>query len=117
MNGIITSREELLLAKIAGEDVDISTMTPPVAINKREKLLLDIADRLADFSTTENSETSTGLYELNGEIGVNGDGKQTFTLIGVTAEELYTAAASGQRQSGYSRGICRRSRCGNCHRP
>ena len=36
MNGTITSREELLLAKLAGENVNINTMTPPVAMNKKE---------------------------------------------------------------------------------
>ena len=46
MNTTITSREELLLAKIAGQNVNINTMTPPVASSLTEKLLLDIADRL-----------------------------------------------------------------------
>lgn len=41
----ITSRLELLLAKIAGHDVDLSIMTPPVASNLIEELLLEIADK------------------------------------------------------------------------
>ncbi len=45
MNGIV-SRLQVFLAKIAGKDVDVSTLTPPVAINEEEKLMLDIADRI-----------------------------------------------------------------------
>ena len=41
----IASRIELLLAKIAGHDVDLGTMTPPVASNLTEELLLEIAER------------------------------------------------------------------------
>lgn len=63
MNETITSREELLLAKLAGKSVNISTMTPPVAMNKREKLLLDIATRLDGFATGGNGGG-------NGEAGV-----------------------------------------------
>lgn len=57
MKNVITSRIELLLAKIAGRDVDISTMTPPVAINLKEELLMDIADRL-DSAASELPEVS-----------------------------------------------------------
>ena len=46
MNRNITNRRELLLAKIAGRDVDINTMTPPVPINLEEELMIEIADRL-----------------------------------------------------------------------
>lgn len=45
MNGIV-SRLQVFLAKIAGKDVDVSTLTPPVAINEEERLMLDIADRI-----------------------------------------------------------------------
>ena len=37
---------QVFLAKIAGKDVDVSTLTPPVAINEEERLMLDIADRI-----------------------------------------------------------------------
>ena len=46
MNNTITTREEALLAKLAGRDADLSTFTPPVASNLKEKLMLEIADRL-----------------------------------------------------------------------
>lgn len=45
-NWPITSRIELLLAKIAGRDVDLNTMTPPVASNTTEEMLLEIAERM-----------------------------------------------------------------------
>lgn len=46
MKNVIRTRKELLLAKIAGESVDIATMTPPVPISEEEQLMLDIADRI-----------------------------------------------------------------------
>ena len=46
MKDIITSRIELLWAKIAGRNVNINTMTPPVASNMTEKLMLEVAERL-----------------------------------------------------------------------
>ena len=49
MKDIITSREEALLAKLAGRDADLSTFTPPVASSLKEKLMLEIADRLDDI--------------------------------------------------------------------
>lgn len=41
-------RLEFFLAKIAGEDVDISTLVPPVATSQIEKILLAIADKMGD---------------------------------------------------------------------
>lgn len=46
MNKNITDREDLFWAKIAGRDVDISTMTPPVAASVREELMLEVAERI-----------------------------------------------------------------------
>lgn len=51
----ITSRLELLLAKIAGHDVDISNMTPPVASNLTEELLLEIAERIDNIVQQEST--------------------------------------------------------------
>ena len=61
-NWNITSRTELLLAKIAGRDVDLNTMTPPVASNATEELLLEIADRL---DRAGGGETTTGQKDVN----------------------------------------------------
>ena len=47
MKEIITDREDLFWAKMAGRDVDISTMTPPVASSMRERLMLEVADRIS----------------------------------------------------------------------
>ena len=46
MNDTIRDRLELLLARIAGNDVDIKTMTPGVVTNLTEKFLMDIARRI-----------------------------------------------------------------------
>ena len=52
----ITSRLNTFLAKIAGRDIDISTLTPPVAINVTEELLLEIAERVDDVSSVPEIE-------------------------------------------------------------
>ncbi len=62
MNGI-TSRLQVFLAKIAGKDVDVSTLTPPVAINEEEKLMLDIADRIDTIE--ESSGGDSDVFTVN----------------------------------------------------
>ena len=61
MNTTIRNRDELLLAKIAGENVDIANMTPNTAANLKEKLMLDIAkrvDNIAKATKTATTETA-----------------------------------------------------------
>ena len=66
----ITNREDIFLAKIAGRDVDISTMTPPVANGVHEKLLDEIADRIDDATKNALPEIEDGD---NGKVlGVSG---------------------------------------------
>ena len=67
MKDIITSREELLLAKIAGRDVNLETMTPPVASNMTEKLMLEIAERIDGIAGGGSDEPT---YEVVAEIEV-----------------------------------------------
>lgn len=64
----ITSRLQVFLAKIAGKDVDVSTLTPPVAISEEEKLMLDIADRI---DTIEEGGGGSGLPAVTSDD--NGD--------------------------------------------
>lgn len=48
MNKTISDREDLFWAKMAGRDVNISTMTPPVASSMREELMLEVAERIGE---------------------------------------------------------------------
>lgn len=66
------TRIDLLLAKIAGHDVDISTMTPPVASSATEQFLLEIAERIvpkviikAEIEGASDSPTSYKLERGN----------------------------------------------------
>ena len=81
----ITSSLELLLAKIAGHDVDLSTMTPPVATNLTEELLLEIADRL------DNSGGEGGGF-MKITISSNEAGIETMDH---TWQEIYDAYVDG----------------------
>lgn len=62
------TRIDLLLAKIAGHDVDISTMTPPVASSATEQFLLEIAERIVPKviikAETEGTSDSPTSYKL-----------------------------------------------------
>jgi len=58
MNTTIRNREELLLAKIAGKDANITNMTPGTAANLKEKLLLDIAKRIDNIAKSTNAATA-----------------------------------------------------------
>ena len=60
MSEIITNREDIFLGKIAGMDVDISTMTPPVANGTHEKILEKIADRIDGLRENSLPEIEEG---------------------------------------------------------
>lgn len=64
MNNTISDREELLLAKIAGKDVDIKTMKPGVATSLKEKLMLDIADRIDELSNGQDGEGGRDINSI-----------------------------------------------------
>lgn len=46
MNKTITSRDDFFLAKVAGRDITINSLTPPVASSVSEELMLEVADRI-----------------------------------------------------------------------
>lgn len=58
MNDTIRDRLELLLAKIAGNEVSIRTMTPGVVTNLTEKFLIDIANRIDDIEQASGVKPS-----------------------------------------------------------
>ncbi|MBR6917145.1 MAG: hypothetical protein IKN38_03085 [Clostridia bacterium] len=107
MNQTITSREELLLAKIAGQDVSLDTMTPPVASSLTEKLMLDIADRLDDMSsggetpsaaTTSNAgivKMAANVSEAAGEAPTAAEFKALLDAL-ITAGIMAAPAGGGQ---------------------
>lgn len=73
MKNIVASRLEHYLAKIAGRDIDLSTLTPPVASDMTELLLSEIADRLDGIGGGSSSSARleivgtpiSGGFELN----------------------------------------------------
>ena len=87
MKDIITSREELLLAKIAGRDVDLSTMTPPVASNLTEQLLLDIADRIDKLEGGGSGASNDYPVTITSHEGGTFTADKTVTDILTAAEE------------------------------
>lgn len=60
-----TLRDNFFLAKIANSDVDIATLTPPIAVSEREKLLMQIADKASVLPTVQKGATIEfdGSYE------------------------------------------------------
>lgn len=93
MKDIITSREDVFLAKIAGRDVDINTLTPPVATSVTEKLLLETADRL---DRIEEGGGGGGYEEIL--IAKNSNLQWTEDdggYVAVIAEELLTSVENG----------------------
>ena len=63
----ITSRLNTFLAKIAGRDIDISTLTPPVAVNATEELLLEIADKVGALPDASEANDGDVLTVDDGE--------------------------------------------------
>lgn len=66
MKDIITSRVQLCWAKIAGRDVDMKTMTPPVISGMIEKLMFETADRIdnIDKGYVSIEKADNYLYEI-----------------------------------------------------
>lgn len=98
----ITSRLQVFLAKIAGKEVDVSTLTPPVAINEEEKLMLDIADRidaieeggggggagLPDVTSDDNGDVLTVVEGAWDKAAPSGGGSDIFVMhFEVTLDE------------------------------
>lgn len=91
MKNTITDRLDMFLAKIAGYDIDIKTMTPPTATNIREKILLDIANKIS------NTSGGGGVFEMNCTVSANPEtGKGTITTD-KTAAELFDAINAGKK--------------------
>lgn len=86
MKNTITDRLDMFLAKIAGYDIDIKTMTPPTAKSIREKILLDIADKV------NTSLGGGGVLECNATSQEDSDS----VTLDVTAEQLFAAAEAGK---------------------
>ena len=84
----ITSRLQVFLAKIAGKDVSISTLTPPVAISEEEKLMLEIADRI---DTIEEGGGGGGAAALI----VNGSDDAEVVALDKTWKEIKDAFIAG----------------------
>ena len=57
------TRKEMFLAKIAGHDIDITTLIPPVAVNTTERLMLEIADRIDDMSNDGGGSGGGGTID------------------------------------------------------
>jgi len=68
MQDIITDRLDLYLAKVAGREVDIKTMTPPVAASMMEKLLLEIDKRIEDAEKAAGTAPDAATTEKAGVV-------------------------------------------------
>ena len=90
-------RIEFFLAKIAGEDIDTNTLTPPGAINATERALDGISERLNDigsassdnlpeYSTTDAGKALTVNASGNGLEWAQAQGGSG--VFWITAEEV-----------------------------
>lgn len=103
-------RIEFFLAKIAGEDVDISTLTPPVPTNAIEKSLLQFAENNADASAVVANVYVVGTFAT--PTSVVSDAKvedilaaadagrditvKVFAVASVTGDDVLAAAAASE---------------------
>lgn len=80
-------RQDFYLAKVAGEDIDLTTLTPPTPVSDTEKYLVKIADRLDEIE--EGQQDSGGLI-----VTVRKDG--SIYKANKTVDEIYHALESGR---------------------
>lgn len=94
MKDIITSRIELLWAKIAGRNVNINTMTPPIASNMTEKLMLEVAERLDGMGAAATGDAA-GLMSKTDKAKLDGIGNANTTTAGLVKMAANVAEAEG----------------------
>lgn len=70
----LRDRDNMFLAKVAGEEVDFTTITPSIPVSDREKLLMKIDERIGAIESAE------------GEGGGSGEGGETITPTLITCE-------------------------------
>ncbi len=58
MNDTIATRLQVLLSKLAGNNIDLSGFVPDVASSPEEKLMLDIANRLDGFAKSSDAPSN-----------------------------------------------------------
>ena len=56
----LRDRDNMFLAKVAGEEVDFTTITPSIPVSDREKLLMKIDERIGAVEKTEEQSGSGG---------------------------------------------------------
>ena len=96
MKNVIRSRVELLWAKIAGRDVNITTMIPSVETNMTEKLMIETAKRIGDIEKAiddmpEPEPAGSQIFRIKVT-----DGQEASTYESdVTFAEIYEALEDG----------------------
>ena len=89
----LNTREEVFLGKVAGLDVDITTLTPPVATNAFEELMLDIADRIDKAGAAPASATTAkaGVVKKAANVSAAAGSAPTATEFNNLISALITA--------------------------
>ena len=66
----LSTREEFFLGKVAGRDVDIKTLTPPVETSAFEELMSEIAERIGDTekATANATTTAAGVVKQSANV-------------------------------------------------
>lgn len=87
------TREEILLAQIAGQDDSLSKLTPGVAVGSYEKLLEAIASRIdsIDGSTGAATTTKAGVVKKAANVAVAADTAPTKAEFDALISALITA--------------------------
>lgn len=87
------TREEILLAKIAGEDVSLSNLTPKTARGTYEQILEAIATRLDTIggATGDASTTAKGVVKQAANVAKAADTAPTKAEFDALIDALVTA--------------------------
>lgn len=100
----IRSRLEFFLAKIAGKNIDIATLVPPVASTTTEELMLAIADRLDNIGDIPASGNGAFLASWDCSTGLP-TGNQMEAPYQYKAGDYYRVGKVGEPFTGYTGSI------------
>ena len=92
MKDVLRTRLEFVLAKLAGRDVDISTLTPNAPASMTEKLILEAAERIDNAA--EGGSGGTIIVETE---WVDEGKYDKYHKTVIPADDIITAFISGKR--------------------
>lgn len=88
------NRDDMFLAKAAGEEVDLTSITPPTAVSDREKLLVKLGERLDNIDGGGSTEIIVAPEQIVELTGNEDSGAEVLLADGLSIEWIDSSNAT-----------------------